>query len=167
MSQNGGRPFEPGNTMGRGRPKGSRNKRSAEAQKILDQYAAPLVKRCVARALDGDTRALALCLERILPPLREPGIQLRLPKLDEVKDVDLGVKRVLQGIGKGNITPVEGEKVASILQNYRETIEVQEMVQRIEALEKHAKEQESRRRDERLSKKRSTAPTTPPGTPTS
>jgi hypothetical protein len=71
---------------------------------------------------------------------------------DEVKDVDLGVKRVLQGIGKGNIAPVEGEKVASIRQNYRETIEVQEMVQRIEALEKHMREQESRRRDEKLTK---------------
>jgi len=71
MSQVRGRPFQPGNRFGRGRPKGSRNKRSAQAQEILDQYTEPLIKKCVSKALEGDTRALGLCLERILPSLRE------------------------------------------------------------------------------------------------
>jgi hypothetical protein len=36
-----GRPFEPGNKFGRGRPKGSRNKRTAEAQALFDEYKDP------------------------------------------------------------------------------------------------------------------------------
>jgi hypothetical protein len=156
-----GRPFEPGNKMGRGRPKGSRNKRSDQALQILDQYAPSLVKKCVAKALEGDTRALALCMERILPPLREPGIHLKLPKLDDTKSVDLALERLMQSIGGGNITPIEGEKLATILQNYRATIESQEMVARIEALEAKSREQERRRQDERHTKKKSADATKP------
>lgn len=89
----------------------------------MDQYAEPIVKKCIAKALEGEMRAVALCIERILPPLREPGVHLKLPKLDQLQDVDLAVKLVLQSIAGGNMTPDEGEKIATILQNYRETIE--------------------------------------------
>lgn len=63
MSGSRGRPFEPGNKMGRGRPRGSRNKRAAEAQQILDQYTGPLMRKCVAKAMEGDPKAMALCIE--------------------------------------------------------------------------------------------------------
>ena|SRR6266478_652517 len=139
MSQVRGRPFQPGNRFGRGRPKGSRNKRSAQAQEILDQYTEPLIKKCVSKALEGDTRALGLCLERILPSLREPGVRIRMPRMEHVKDIDLAVKRLIDGIGNGNITPFEGEKIFSILGNIRNTIEGQEMEARITELEKHVR----------------------------
>ena len=96
MSETRGRPFPPGNRFGRGRPKGSRNKRSAQAQEILDQYSESLIKKCIAQGLAGDTRALGLCMERILPALREPGVRLKLPKLNHLNDVNLAKQRVLQ-----------------------------------------------------------------------
>jgi hypothetical protein len=99
MSQIRGRPFPPGNRFGRGRPKGSRNKRSAQALQILDQYSESLIKKCIAKGLEGDTRALALCMERLLPALREPGVRLKLPKLNQLQDVNLAQQRVLQAIG--------------------------------------------------------------------
>jgi hypothetical protein len=170
MSETRGRPFPPGNRFGRGRPKGSRNKRSALAQEILDQYSDSLIKKCIAQGLAGDTRALGLCMERILPALREPGVRLKLPKLNHLDDVNLAKQRVLQAIATGNITPVEGETIASILENYGKTIEGQEMEERISQLEKQLREQkqrekERRRRDDSTRQKKATGTTDRPGIP--
>lgn len=170
MSETRGRPFPPGNRFGRGRPKGSRNKRSAQAQEILDQYAEPLIKKCIAQGLAGDPRALGLCIERILPALREPGVRLKLPKLNHLNDVNVAQQRVLQAIANGNITPVEGETIASVLDNYGKTIEGQEMEERITQLEKQLREQqqrekERRRRDDRANQKKATGTTERAGTP--
>lgn len=138
MSQMRGRPFEPGNRMGRGRPKGSRNKRSTQAQEILDQYLESLVKTCVGQALKGDVRALALCLERILPPLREPTVKLGLPRLNNLKDVAQCERRLVRAIASGKVTPGEGERISNVLDHHRRALETNEVVARIEELEKRA-----------------------------
>jgi hypothetical protein len=164
MSQTRGRPFPLGNNFGRGRPKGSRNKRSTQAQGIIDQYSDSIIRKCVAKGLEGDTRALGLCMERILPPLREPGVRLRLPALDQVKDVDQALRRVLQAVANGNITPFEGETISTVLHDFREAIEGQEIVARIEELEKQAKEREGKLRDERIHQERSPAAAEQAGT---
>jgi hypothetical protein len=171
MSQIRGRPFPPGNRFGRGRPKGSRNKRSAQALQILDQYSESLIKKCIAKGLEGDTRALALCMERLLPALREPGVRLKLPKLNQLQDVNLAQQRVLQAIANGNITPVEGQTIASVLENHGKTLEGQEMEDRITKLEKllreqHLREKERRLTDDSIRQKRSTAAPEPAGTQT-
>ena len=149
MNRPRGRPFEPGNKMGRGRPKGSRNKRSAQAQEILDQYAEPVMKKCIAKALEGDPRALGLCLERILPSLREPGVRIRMPRLERVKDIDVAMQRVMDAIAKGNLTPFEGEKIHDMLQNHRTNIEGRETDARLKKLEEQARESEQRQEGRR------------------
>ena len=40
-----GRPFEPGNHFGRGRPKGSRNKRSLVANELLIEHGEAIVRK--------------------------------------------------------------------------------------------------------------------------
>lgn len=139
MNRPRGRPFEPGNKMGRGRPKGSRNKRSAQAHEILDQYTESLIKKCISKALEGDVRALGLCVERILPSLREPGVRIRMPRLKELKDVDVAMQRVVNGVANGNITPCEAEKIHAMLQDHRDNIEGQTTEVRLTELEKLAR----------------------------
>lgn len=136
-----GRPFEPGNKMGRGRPKGSRNKKAAQAQEILDQYTEPLMKKCVAKALEGNVRALSLCMERILPSPREPGVRLKIPKLIKVEDIDVALQKLLEEIAKGDMSPAEGEKFHAILQSHRENIERRANEAKIKELEKIAEQQ--------------------------
>lgn len=145
MNRPRGRPFEPGNKMGRGRPKGSRNKRSTQAQQILDQYTDSLIKKCVAKALEGDTRALALCMERILPAMREPGVRIRMPRLEELKDIDLATQRLVNDIANGNVTPSEGEKIYAILQNRRNTIENRQTEARLTEVENIARALQQRK----------------------
>ena len=137
MSRPRGRPFEPGNKMGKGRPKGSRNKRATQAQQILDQYTEPLMRKCVAKAMEGDMRAIGLCIERILPAMREPGVRLRMPKLENVKDHDLAQQRIVGNVANGNITPSEGEKIHTMIQNQRNNVQDREFDARIAEVEKN------------------------------
>ena len=56
--------FRPGNP---GRPPGARNKATLAALALLEGEAEALTRRCVELALAGDTTAMRLCLERLLP----------------------------------------------------------------------------------------------------
>ena len=62
-----GRPFEPGNKFGRGRPRGSRNKKAIELQQLLDEYLPALMRKAIAMALQGDVSLLRMLLDRKLP----------------------------------------------------------------------------------------------------
>ena len=86
MSKPRGRPFSPGNTFGRGRPKGSRNKAKAPGQQLLDQYSESLTRKCIAMALQGDQRALRICMERINPARQDACVQLSLPSIRTAQD---------------------------------------------------------------------------------
>jgi Family of unknown function (DUF5681) len=52
-----------------GRPKGIQDKR-VNLRKLLEPHAEALVEKAVALALEGDTTALRLCLERLVPAYR-------------------------------------------------------------------------------------------------
>jgi len=63
--------FKPGQSGNpRGKPKGARHKATLAALELLDGEAEALTRKAVDLALEGDTTALRLCLERIAPPAR-------------------------------------------------------------------------------------------------
>jgi Family of unknown function (DUF5681) len=76
-----GRPFEKeqsGNHAGR--PPGTRHKVSLAAEALLDGKSEALTRKAIDLALAGDTTALRLCLERILPPRKSRKVALELPR---------------------------------------------------------------------------------------
>jgi hypothetical protein len=75
-----GRPFEPGNKFGRGRPKGSRSKKTLILRQILDEFAPVLMHKCVRLALEGDVSLLRLLLGSKLPRPSDSVVKIgRLP----------------------------------------------------------------------------------------
>jgi hypothetical protein len=67
-----GRPFEQGNKMGRGRPKGSRNKLTQQIREIFLTHAPALMRKAIWGGLQGDTRLLAIFANRLLGPQTLP-----------------------------------------------------------------------------------------------
>jgi hypothetical protein len=100
-----GRPFEPGNKLGRGRPQG-----------ILWEFALPLMRKCIGAALQGDMRAMRMCMARISPEHREALIRMMLPKIKDLQDVDKAAEKVTRAVQRGGITPAEGGKLMDILE---------------------------------------------------
>lgn len=138
MSQARGRPFEPGNTWGRGRPKGSRNGAKSPGQQLLDDYAESVTRKCIALALQGDRSALRLCMERISPARRDACIRMRLPSIHGAQDVDRAAEKVTQAIRRGEITPEEGQTMMTILEMRSRVIERSEFETRMKNLEQKA-----------------------------
>ena len=130
-----GRPFEPGNKFGRGRPKGSRNKKTVVAQQLLDSHAESLVRKCLVLALQGDLKAMQLCIERILPVRRDAPVHIGQLLLRTAADISKAIETVTQKVASGRITPTEGQGVARLLDSCRHALETENLEQRVRALE--------------------------------
>ena len=137
MSTPRGRPFSPGNTFGRGRPQGSRNKGKAPGQELLDQYSESLTRKCIAMALQGDPRALRICMERIHPARPDACVQLSLPSIRTAQDLEKAADKVTQAIRRGKITPLEAGKMMSILESRSRILENVQFESRLEKLEEN------------------------------
>ena len=133
-----GRPFQPGNRFGRGRPPGNRNKAGQAAQatrQLLEQYAEPLIRKCILDALKGDKQAMRMCLERLIPLCRERLLQMPAPRIGTARQLAHAVEKVWKSMGSGECTPGEAEKIVSILQHRGRVLETQELERRVEQLE--------------------------------
>jgi hypothetical protein len=141
MSQPRGRPFAPGNKFGRGRPRGSRNRATLALQEMLGQHGEALVKKCVVMALQGDTTALRLCMERLLPASKHSPVQFKLPPIATAAELAHAHATMLQLLSRGQVTPSEAESVNNLLETRRRVLETQELAARLDALEQRHREE--------------------------
>jgi len=127
--------FQPGNTFGRGRPQGSRNKATITLQNLLDGHGESITRKCALMAMQGDPTALRLCMERLIPPRKDRAVQFTLPPVTTAAEVAEAVSIVLQAVSNTQLTPAEGQEIATILEGRRRVIETQEHEARLRALE--------------------------------
>ena len=99
-----------------GRSRGSRNKAIVAAEMLLESDAEALTRRAVERALEGDTAALRLCLDRIIPPRRERLVQLGLPPVRSVGDLGGAMAAITTAAARGAITPGEAAELARVVE---------------------------------------------------
>jgi len=138
-----GKPFEPGNSFGKGRPKGSRNRSTAAALALLHEHSEALIRKCIAEALKGNMIAMRLCIERILPVLQESAIKFKVGPTDTCAEVGQVQDSILKEVGKGRIVPQQGATVVNILEGKRRTIENQKLEERVSALESQMAEDDA------------------------
>ena len=135
MNKPRGRPFLLGNKLGCGRPKGSRNKEKSPGQALLEEYAPHLIRKCIALAMQGDLKAMQLCMQWIIPARRGAYIRINLPPIKSIADIDKAAEKVTQGIRRGKLTPTEGSTMMSILESRSRVIEKVQLESRVEKLE--------------------------------
>jgi len=103
---------------------------------LLDGEAEGLTRKAVEMALEGDTVALRLCLERLAPPRKDSPLTLAgLPKIEGAADLPKATARVLEAVANGAITPSEGQALAGLLEGHRKALEFTELEARVAALE--------------------------------
>ena len=124
--------FAAGNT---GRPKGSRNKTTIAIESLLQGQAEALTQTAVQKALEGDSMALRLCMERIAPAPKDQPVAFSLPKMNNAMDASEAARSVLTAASEGELTPVEATRVMGLIDSYRRTLELTEIEQRLQALE--------------------------------
>jgi len=129
-----GRPFEPGNQVGRGRPRGSRNKRTS-LLKAMEEHGEPIVKNCMILALKGDRVALRLCMERLVPICNPSGQRYRLPPVKTVADVGSAFEAVFGEVTRGGMTVEQARELAQVLAARMRFAETEEFDARLRAVE--------------------------------
>jgi hypothetical protein len=144
MSNLRGRPFQPGNNLGRGRPKGSRNREKSAVQNLLDEHSLHIVRKTLAMALAGNPTALKLAVERLIPTRRESYTSIKLPLIRTARDVGVAAERVTKAVAQGKLTPVEGETIMRILEMHARVIETGVIEARLDSLEKAVENDSSR-----------------------
>jgi hypothetical protein len=118
----------------KGRPKGLPDKRTA-LRALLEPHAEELIRVAVERALEGDTAALRLCLERLIPPVRST---------DEAVSIELkGTmtergQAIIDAMSAGQITPSQTAEMLAGLATQARLIEASDLEKRIAALEQAA-----------------------------
>ena len=126
--------FAAGNS---GRPKGSRNKATIAIEGLLQGQAEALTQTAVKKALEGDSVALRLCLERIAPSPKDQPVSFSLPKMNNALDASEAAGSVLSAVSEGELTPIEATRVMGLIDSYRRTLELTEIEQRLQALEEN------------------------------
>ena len=127
-----GKPFAPGNP---GRPKGARHRATIAAEALLDGEADALTRKAIDMAKAGDTVALRLCLERLVPPRKDRPLVFDLPPVTGAQDHPAALAAVLNAVAAGELTPTEATAFAAVMEQHRRAIETAEIVARLEALE--------------------------------
>lgn len=122
-----------------GRPLGARHKATEAALSLLDGEAEKLTRRAVELALDGDTTALRLCLERIAPAKKDAPVTFTLPPMQSAADAARTASAVLDAVTIGDLTPTEAAQIMALIEAYRRTLETSELEARVAALENETK----------------------------
>ena len=118
-----------------GRPKGSRNEATIAIESLLQGQAEALTQTAITKALEGDSVALRLCMERIAPAPKDQLISFSLPKMNNALDASEAAGSVLTAVSEGKLTPIEATRVMGLIDSYRRTLELTEIEQRLQALE--------------------------------
>lgn len=118
-----------------GRPAGARNRTTQAVLWLLEGQAEALTQRAVEMALQGDTTALRLCLERLAPPRKDASVSFPLPQMATAHDAAQAAGAILQAVCEGEITPGEGAQIMALVDSFRRALEVSEFEARLMALE--------------------------------
>jgi hypothetical protein len=131
-----GNRFQPGNSHGKGRPEGSRNRATILLQKLMADDAEAIVRKVISQAKSGDGLALKLCMERLIPPMKDRHIQLDFPRVHSAQDVVEASACLVQAVAAGELTPGEAHAVSGLLEVHRRASETATLEKRIAELER-------------------------------
>jgi Family of unknown function (DUF5681) len=131
-----GRPFEKGRSGNpAGRPRGAGKRASQAMQELLDGEVQALARKLVELALDGNTTALRMCLDRIGPMRRQPTTALKLPPVRDAADLAGTMTAIIAAAGKGEISPDEGGRLARLIETFLRAVETRDFERRLQLLE--------------------------------
>ncbi|HZT19804.1 MAG TPA: DUF5681 domain-containing protein [Dongiaceae bacterium] len=131
-----GGPFQKGRSGNpAGRRPGSRNRATLAAEVLLDGEAEALTRKAVELALEGDTTALKLCLERVVPRRKSRALDVDVPPISKIEDLPTAIGSILQEAARGRLFLDEAAALVCMLESQRQALETIDLENRLKALE--------------------------------
>lgn len=120
----------------RGRPPGSRNKRTIALEQLFRGEAEEVARVAIDLAKRGDVTAVKLILDRIAPARKGATIELPdFPRVQSIADVPAAHAFLIGAVAGGRITPDESAAIAATIDRYRAAVETIDFDKRLAALE--------------------------------
>jgi hypothetical protein len=125
-----------------GKPRGTRHRITALAEKLIGEDAEAVLQKVIAAAKLGDMQAARMIIERILPPRKDRPISFKMPPISSANDAPKAMAAITAAVATGELTPAEGREIAAIVEIYVRAVETAEVVAlaaRLDELEKEAR----------------------------
>ena len=110
------------------------------ARQELPCLAEDIVRTVVASAKSGDMTAAKIVLDRLCPVRRGACVTFEIPDGDAATSLN----GVLAAVARGQLSPDEGQAVAAIIENKRKAVEMEQLEERLAAVEKRLTERNHR-----------------------
>jgi hypothetical protein len=91
-----------------GRPPGSLNRKTLIVEGLLEDDAETLTRKAIEMAHAGHPGALRLCVDRLLPRVKDRPAPFNLPTIETAADAKAAAQAVQAGVCSGELTPKEG-----------------------------------------------------------
>lgn len=119
----------------KGKPRGVRHAATQISYALMEGSLEEVLATVIKRAKSGDMTACRMIVDKVLPNTKDRTIAFDLPLINDLESVGKAQAEVLQAVSVGNITPNEGERIASIIEARRRSIETIDLEARICRLE--------------------------------
>jgi hypothetical protein len=103
-----------------------------------------LTRKAVELALGGDTTAMRLCFERILPARKDRPVAFAFPKIETAADAAKAGASLVAAVAAGELTPTEAGELSRLLENFTKVLLASEFEERLTRLEGKTNETHTR-----------------------
>lgn len=132
---NGGQ-FEKGQSGNpAGKARGTRNRATLALEAILEGEAEAITRKAIELARDGDTVAMRLCMDRLLPVRKDRPVRFELPKIENASDLPKATGALLEAVAAGDITPSEAADVGRAVDAHVKAVEMTDLHERMRRIE--------------------------------
>jgi hypothetical protein len=119
-----------------GRPKGSKNKLSMAMLAGSVGKGQDMLDKAYEMGMAGDTTAMRIFLDKVLPNAKERQIQIDMPVMNSLDDIEPAHNKLIEHINKGDVTLSEADEILKHIEYRRKNYETK----LIQAIEKQTRE---------------------------
>jgi F0F1-type ATP synthase gamma subunit len=92
--------------------------------------------KLIELAEGGDMRAIRVCMERLMPVIKQQPIAVQLPPIENAADSVEAVASIAAAVAAGEVTATEAAELAKVIDTYVGALASREFEERLSKLEK-------------------------------
>jgi hypothetical protein len=105
------------------------------AEAKLDEQGPLIISKVIEKALQGDSVALRLCVDRLLPK-RDRPVQFELPPIATLEDGANASEAVVEAAAQGDLSPREANKIMALVMSHMANLQLLNMGERLREVER-------------------------------
>jgi hypothetical protein len=119
-----------------GRPRGALNRKTVLAHELLSARIESIAGKLIELAEGGDMRAIRVCMDRLVPAIKDLPIAVELPPIEKPADCVEAAASIVAAVAAGDITATEAAQLAKLVDVYVRALDSKGFDERLSSLEK-------------------------------